>query len=285
MHSLYTIPSGESKHKGELSRSEKLSVFYHNIFDFPLTFADLIRWNSSENFSPGSCKIPIVCQNGYYFLEGRGGLVYKRALRSRISAKKLEIAEKVSKVLSAIPCIKMVAVTGSLAMGNAGDESDIDLMIITKKGTLWTTRLLVYFLLFVFRFSLRRPMDKSQKDKLCLNLWMDETDLEWARNDRNLYTAHEMAQILPLVNKNKAYEKLLYKNRWILKFWPNSVRIVNCRLKPVSSRAKGNMLEQIAYKIQLNHMKPRITREVVTSTRAVFHPQDWGKVVISRLNT
>jgi D-beta-D-heptose 7-phosphate kinase/D-beta-D-heptose 1-phosphate adenosyltransferase len=285
MHSLYTITSGRSKFGKTLSMSEELSVYYHDLFDFPLTFADLIKWNCSGDFPQKRSKIPVIFQNDYYFLQGRDSLVYKRVLRSRISTKKLEIANKASEVLSLIPGIRMVAATGSLAMNNAGEGSDIDFMIITKQRKLWITRLLVYFLLSLFRFTLRHPGDKHEKDRLCLNLWMDESDLVWKVNDRNLYTAHEIAQILPLVNKNEAYEKFLYKNKWILKFWPNSVRIVNCKLKAASSRNKGSMLEQIAYKIQLNHMKPRITREVVTPTRAVFHPQDWGKVVISRLST
>ena len=31
-------------------------------------------------------------------------------------------------------------------------------------------------------------------------------------------------------------------------------------------------------------MKPKITREVVTPTRAIFHPNDWGKKVLTILS-
>jgi predicted nucleotidyltransferase len=297
MHGLYKITSDNQKNQNALGKSEKSSVYYHDLFDYPLTFADLIRWNASGNFSVNCQKIPIVCQNGCYFLQGREGLVYKKILRSRVSAKKMEIARKASKTLSLISSIKMVAVTGSLAMENSVDESDIDLMIITKKGMLWTTRLLAYFSLFVLRFSLRRPMDNRQKDKLCLNLWMDESDLIWKRNDRNLYTAHEIAQIVPLVNKDKTYETFLYENRWILKFWPNSVRVTELPRDGVTEECSFllfvtmylcnlaiPLIENIAFKIQYLYMQKKITREFITPTRAIFHPQDRGSYILSRLS-
>jgi len=284
MHSLYATTSDNSRRRELLNKTEKLSVLYHDIFDYPLTFAELIKWNSSENFSSRAPDKQVSSRDGYYFLKGRESLIYKRGFRERISARKMEIVKKASKVLSLIPGIKMVAVTGSLAMKNSVEDSDIDLMIITEKGTLWTTRAIAYMVIHTFGLKVRKPNDLQEKDKLCLNLWMDESDLIWGKKDRNIYTAHEIAQILPLVNKEGTYEKFLYRNRWILKFWPNSVKIGNSDLKIVNSRARGAFLEKIAYKIQLNHMKSKITKEKVTSTRAVFHPHDWGKVVLLRLN-
>jgi len=284
MHSIYAIASNKESTGKLLSKTERFSVLYHDIFDYPLTFSDLIKWNSSGSFPIKDFSKSIVCQDGYYFLKGRGSLVYKRVLRNRISAKKLEIAKKASGVLAIIPGIKMVAVTGSLAMDNAGDESDIDLFIITGKNLLWITRILSYSVLKVFGFDLRKAGGSNKKDNLCLNMWMDETDLIWKRQDRNPYTAHEIAQILPLVNKNKTYEKFLYKNKWILKFWPNSVRIENCKLKIENSSPRITLFEKIVYKLQCLYMKKKITREVITPTRAIFHPQDWGNYILSRLN-
>lgn len=288
MYSLFKKSFRQPIYKKVTEETEKLSVYYHDLFDYPLTFADLIKWNLSKGLSAKVKKMQIVCQNGYYFLHGKEGLIYKRILRSRCSSKKLEIAQRASKTLSLIPSVLMVAVTGSLAMKNALDESDIDLMVITKKGSLWTSRLLAYISLLIFNFSLRRPNDNYQKDKLCLNMWMDESDLVW-RRPRNIYTAHEIAQILPLVNKSMTYESFLYKNRWIQKFWPNAVKSVNYKRtaspgsKIVYSRMAPSLFERIAFKIQLSYMKSKITRETVTPTRAFFHPQDWGSVIISRL--
>jgi predicted nucleotidyltransferase len=287
MRSFYTVTSDITKKQETLGRSERLSVYYHDLFDYPLTFADLIKWGASENLLIRDRDVPVVSQNGYYFLQGREGLIYKRVFRARISAKKMEIARKSASVLSLIPSVKMVAVTGSLAMDNAEDESDIDLFVVTGKNLLWTTRILSYLTLKVFGFDLRKAGNKNQKDKLCLNMWMDEADLAWRKNDRNLYTAHEIAQVLPLVNKNGTYERFLQKNRWILRFWPNAVRIGKFERESKKHISGTSLLiilvEKIAFWFQYQHMKAVITKEVVTPSRAIFHPQDLGRLVISRL--
>ena len=267
---------GEEKFSG----GEKMAVLYHELFDYPLTFAELLKWSCRAG-SGSARQANITSKNGFFFFDGKESLIYQRLLRKRISTKKLGIAKKAAKILSFIPSVKMVAVTGSLAMRNSTDESDIDLMIVTKKGMLWTTRLLAYCILLATRYSLRRPRVKNERDALCLNMWLDEGDLVF--RNRNLYTAHEIAQIVPLVDKNKTYEKFLWKNKWILDFWPNTVKIKNLKFKIENSRGRASLLEWLAFKLQHLYMKPKITREVITPTRALFHPQDWGKIVLSRL--
>jgi len=282
MSNLYTIGTRNDPGTKAALPGDKLSVLYHDLFDFPMSFSDLIKWAPHESlFGYAARELSVVSKRGFSYLEGREGIIYKRLLKKRISDKKIEIARKAARILSFLPSVKMVAVTGSLAMHNAGDESDIDLMIVTKKGTMWTTRMLSYLVLTAANFTLRKPDDKDQKDKLCLNMWLDEGNLEW--RDKNIYSAHEIAQIVPLVNKDKTYEKFLFKNRWIQNFWPNSVRIQNLKFKIQKYNSKFKILEKLAYWIQYQHMKPKITREVVTKTRALFHPQDWGKFVLGRL--
>ena len=46
-------------------------------------------------------------------------------------------------LFSLFPQIQMVALCNSRAMGEADENSDIDLFIIAKKGNLWTARCIV----------------------------------------------------------------------------------------------------------------------------------------------
>jgi predicted nucleotidyltransferase len=283
MLNLYTDSTKKEGGYKNLTIQEKTSVTYHNLFDYPLSFSDLIKWTSNKSIGNSQGKeINVIRKNNFYFLEGREGLIYKRLLRKRISAKKNKIAKKAANILSFIPWIKMIAVTGSLAMENASEESDIDLMVVTKKGLLWTTRIFSYLLINLFGIQTRKPNDSNQKDKLCLNIWLDEGDLIWSKKDRNLYTAHEIAQIVPLVNKDNTYEKIIYQNKWILNFWPNAVRI-NKKNEINSKNVNFSAVEKFAYWLQRNHMKSKLTRETVTPTRALFHPQDWGKIIEQKL--
>ncbi|HKC04455.1 MAG TPA: nucleotidyltransferase domain-containing protein [Patescibacteria group bacterium] len=283
MANLYRVLT-KSEVEAKFSQADKVSILYHDLFDFPMTFADLVKWSSHESlYDYANKNFSIVTKRGFSYLRGHEGIIYKKILRERISDKKIEIAKKASRVISFIPTVKMVAVTGSLAMKNASDESDIDLMIITKKGTLWTTRMVVYFLLSLFGIKRRSPNDKDEKDKLCINMWLDESNLTW--HDRNIYSAHEIAQIIPLVNKDKTYEKFMYKNKWLLDYWPNAVRVQSTKYKVQSKNFLTSSLESLAFRIQYKYMKSKLTRETVSKTRALFHPQDWGKVVLDRLSS
>lgn len=275
-----------------LSKEEVFSLVYHDIFDYPLTAVELIKWSAGKKIKTPSNDLSadsIKNREGFYYLGNREGIVLKRLMRKRISLRKIEIAKEGVKVLSLIPTIKMIAITGALAMENASGESDIDLLIITKKGTLWTSRTLAYLLIRIFGLKVRRPADAAQKDRLCLNMWLSEEDMDWDSKDRNSYTAHEIAQIKPLVNKDKAYEKFILKNKWTQDYWPNAVSIRNYQLgtqltdKTVKPSFIVQVLEKVAFSFQYRYMKSRITREIITPTRALFHPVDWGKYVLSKL--
>jgi D-beta-D-heptose 7-phosphate kinase/D-beta-D-heptose 1-phosphate adenosyltransferase len=187
--------------------------------------------------------------------------------------------------------VMMVGITGSLAMVNASDSSDIDLMVIAKKGRVWTTRLEVLTSLIKHRVATRRAEDGEEKDKLCLNIWLDETDLCLEEKYRNPYTAHELAQIIPIVNKESTYEKLLASNSWLLDYWPNSVQVTKIQsYKDTKSSVifylftfVDSVVEKVAYTLQRMYMRGKRTSEIITPTRAFFHPFDWSKKVTLEL--
>ena len=164
----------ENFSSSELTSAEKFAVYYHNIFEYPLSFSELVKWTPKYD---KPINVKVESKNDYYFISGREGLVYKRLIRQRYSNKKMDLAKKASKVISIVPSVKMIGITGSLAMNNASENSDIDLLVIAKRGTLWQTRLLVYILLKLLNYPIRIPGNVKEKDKLCLNMWMDESDL------------------------------------------------------------------------------------------------------------
>src|SRR3972149_4609407 len=276
-----------------LAFKRQFSVFYHDIFNYPLTNEEINFWCPGKKFKDIRIKLEAVEEkDGFFYLKGKESLVVQRAKRQKLSAKKIEIAKKGADAVSFVPFVKLVGVSGALAMKNTEEDADIDLIIICKKCTLWITRLLVIFALDALGIPRRKAGDREEKDKLCLNMWMDEGDLVWDREDRNFYTAHEIAQILPLVNKDKTYERFIYLNRWVREYWPDAVgQTKEMREKRTKERSLIFSvlnffiypLEFVAFWVQYIYMKSKITREVVTPTRAIFHPRDWGKVVKLKL--
>jgi predicted nucleotidyltransferase len=278
-----------------LNLKQVFSVCYHDIFDYPLTQKELSKWKAGRKVSRiKNLELKIGCKSDFYFLKGREEIVKRRLQREKYSKGKLKIALKAARLLSLVPSVKMVAITGSLAMSNADANSDIDLLIITKNNSLWTTRVMAFLFLKLNKFALRTPGVKNEKDKLCLNIWLDESDPVWS--NKNLYTAHEICQIIPLANKNKTYERFIAKNSWVQDFWPNALKTSSKRRVATSKTGKSlsnpilhstyyilQIFEPLAYFLQRLYMRGKISKEVVGPTRAIFHPRDLSRFVASRL--
>ncbi len=259
------------------------TLFYHNIFDFPLTANELVTW-----FTPIKIKktLRIKKRADYVFLQGRENILAERKKRQKWSLRKLVIAKNVSKILTKIPTIKMIGITGSLSMMNADLSSDIDFMVVAQSGTLWTTRLLAFFLLKLKNIPTRRFGDNNEKNKICLNLWLDESSLVWKK--RNIFTAHEIAQVLPILEKDWTYQEFLRKNKWIKKYWPNAVVFLDANKKVVKKDGLAQSLikfiEPLAYFLQRVYMFGKITKEEVGRSKAAFHPINWSEVIKNKFD-
>ncbi len=258
-----------------LPTSQINSVLYHDLFDYPLNKEDIQTWNTGKRIKTNRKSKKIVFRKGFYFLEGRQSIIKKRLENESFSKKKLITAKKAAKFISFIPWVQMVGVTGSLAMKNAGKDSDIDLMFIVSAGTLWTTRILVNILLSLFGFSVRRVGVKEEKDKLCLNVWLDDSDMLWRK--KNMFTAHEIVQVIPLINKNETWERFVWENRWVVDFWPRATEVK--KVQKHFSFWNFGIVEELLFKIQYLYMKRKITNENVSANRALFHPVDLSQKI------
>ncbi len=174
----------------------------------------------------------------------------------------------------------MVAVTGALAMENSNKEDDIDLMIVASKNRLWLARLLTILLIELVA-DRRRPQDSQVKDKICLNMFLDEAHLALPKKERDLFSAHEVYQMKVLWEKEGIYQKFLKENLWARKFLPNwKPRREHlggeAGFKPREHLRGGAMarLEMLARKLQLHYMAKRKTTEITEPGRLRFHPQD-----------
>jgi len=224
--------------------------------------------------------------DNYYLLPNRRELVARRSQRLKSSREKIKKLAGIKNIFNSDKSILMVGITGSLAMLSASEKSDIDLMLITKKGMLWSSRLKNLLMFKKKGIPLRRANDKLEKDKLCLNIWMDEANLKLEQTRRNPYTAHEIAQIIPLVNKQNTFERLIYENAWVREYWPNAV--VSSKQQVQSKANKkfeplGASIEGLARGVQYLYMKPKHSIETIEKGRAFFHPRDFSKIIKSEL--
>ena len=200
------------------------TLAYADVFDFPLTAGEIERFLISSRGYSTSMIRPVLRvlphQGGFYFLPKRRQVVAARSKKAVENRQKMALARRLASRLKLIPTVKMIAVTGALAMGNATPAEDIDILIVSRRGTLWLTRLLVVFLAELMARR-RRPDDQQAKDKLCLNMFLDEDCLALPAQERNLYTAHEVVQAKLLWDRDNTYQKFLNQNLWYQKYLAN----------------------------------------------------------------
>ena len=210
----------------QLQKAILKTLSYADVFDYPLTLPELYHFligpkASINDLAKALTETKEVTQDGqFFFLKKRSKIVQIRQKKFGWSQKKLKIVKQVAKYLKLIPFIKMVAVTGNLAMSNAGQKDDIDLLIVTSQNRLWLTRLFTVLLVELVA-NRRRPKDQEVEDKICLNMFLAENYLSLPKKEQDLFSAHEVFQAKLLWEKERTYQKFLKANQWAQKYLPN----------------------------------------------------------------
>ncbi len=276
------------------------TLCYADVFDYPLTLEEVCKWLIKIKYQPMAEKIKkekleiiirtlrkIKKKNGYYFLEGRKEIVDIRKKREKYSCKKIKIAQKITVLLKLIPTIKLVGITGALALNNARKDDDIDLFIITSSGFLWITRLLVTIIIECTGCR-RHPEEKNINNKICFNMFIDENHLFVGNKERDLFSAHEILQMKPLFVRDNVYRKFLQENNWVEKYLPNihgELTLAKSDKEQAGWRNRINifwLIEDLLKKFQLWYMKNRRTTEIISDGIIRFHPHDAREWVMKR---
>lgn len=198
------------------------TVLYADIFSFPMTVEEIHHFlihdepvtldvvRDTLDHSPSLKKL-LRIERGYVIYDQQTALVELRTAREEASARLWPSACYYGLWLSRLPFVRMVALTGALAMRNAahGDD-DLDYLVITAQGRVWLARALAILLVRVARL---RGMT------VCPNYVLSEANLEQERHD--IFLAHEVAQMIPLYGTS-LYERLRTLNAWTFESLPNA---------------------------------------------------------------
>lgn len=260
------------------------TVAYADIFGYPLLLKEVRHWFISQKpakISSTTRKGGVVRKRGFFMLAGRTSLVEVRKERSVASKLKWDVASNAARVLLRIPTVRLVGVTGALAMNNAAQDDDIDFFVVTTKGALWVTRG-VATLILDFLGKRRKPGDVSVRDKICLNMFMSEDDLAVDKKRWDLFSAHEVLQMKPLWQRGAVYRNFLHANKWVARFLPNAWATASRASFGIPTRGDSalplvwvlRMFEVPSKLLQLWYMKRRMTKEIITNSLLQFHPQD-----------
>jgi len=208
------------------------TIVYYDVMDYPMTAFEIWKYltrvsgedENIEKFSLADVVKGLEDEKlrrfieeyrGFYFLQGRKNLVFQRSERNKISVRKIKIVKRVVFWLRFVPFVRGVAIAGRLAMKNAEEKSDLDLLIVLKKHRIFTGRLLVTLLVQLLG---KRRHDQKVRDRICLNHFVTT---KYSILSKDLFSAHEYSFLMPIFGLKK-FRKFQVKNDWIAKYKINS---------------------------------------------------------------
>jgi hypothetical protein len=219
-----------------LRRAVLVTLIYADLFDYALTDDEIYRYLIGQAASPadvtamlnrdGELRDQIAQTGDRFHLSSRRLFADIRTERVAASAELWPVARRYGAWIARLPFVRLVAVTGALAMNNARPGDDIDLFILAQ-GRLWLCRLLV---LGVVKLAARRG------HTLCPNFLLSTARLRLS--ERNLFTAHEVVQMVPL-KPTPWYGAFIDANRWVADFLPNAFAGKTAEAGPVPPPPSG----------------------------------------------
>lgn len=214
-----------------LSKDILGTIAYYDVFGLPLTAFEIWEHRISMDGPDGDPHPSlrdviralgeaqlagrVGTYDGFHFLKGRDDLVDSRLRKDKISCAKLKRVRALARLLPYVPFVRMIGVTGSLAMKQSDTESDWDLFVVLKAGRIWTGRTLLTGFLHVIG---KRRHGKWSRDRACLNYYVADDHLEIS--SRDLFSASEYRFLIPIVGEG-TFRRFERKNRWIAELKPN----------------------------------------------------------------
>lgn len=113
-------------------------------------------------------------------------------------------------LLSKMPWVKYIGLTGANSFESCSEEDDLDLFIVTASNRLW----LCYVLLVLLTKAMRK------RETLCINYLVDEANLEI--REKNHFTAIQIIQMIPVYDPVDLQQRLVRQNEWIFNIFPNA---------------------------------------------------------------
>jgi hypothetical protein len=209
-------------------------LIYGDIFDCAVTLTELRRYArlpiGGEALrrrlrEDGSLKQIVLERDGFYCFADRPSLIAQRPQKIRRARRLQRRARVVARALRALPFVRGVVLTGSVAADHAADDADVDLMLTVARTRLGT----VFLMLGLASRALGRRV-------FCPNYYICESSP--ARSPASLYIARELAQARVLVGDGSFLQK---SRSWLVDVFPNAA------WAPVPSgiQAEGESLQRL----------------------------------------
>ncbi len=232
----------------------------------------------------------VLEKNGLLTVAGMEHL-FERYGDRRISAqKRLEFGVMfLDRLRRVCPDILMAGVSGSVSYGSSGEHDDVDILLITRNGSLW--RVLLQALLEARAIRKMSPGSPT----LCLCYSMEETAFrKEAECHRSRLFARDFLRLRTVVG-GETYRRILADSEWMRDYYP---RMFDERISETQKQAalrdstgKGNYMEYIALggylaiaaafrnaRFRRDGQTDRLFRAVIGKDRCIYESVKWKKL-------
>lgn len=279
------------------------SLLYYGLFRFPLRIDELskfseYRWPDLEALER---QIDALVDQGLVERDGpwvhlcEPSLVKERIDAEARARKVMPRALRRSRLIARFPFVRGVALSGTISKGVFARGDDVDFFLITTPGRLWICRVLLMAFKKAFLLNSRRTF--------CINYLVTEDNLEVP--DHNLFTATEVAWLLPTVNP-EVFSRFFQANRWVEGILPNWKAAHTLEPTPSKPRAparwvgkalagpRGDRLDDHCHRLVESHNRKRYGHidddefELALRTAkdvSKHHPQSLQARILERFET
>ncbi len=285
----------------ELEDAILRTVLYADVFDFPLTVEEIqhflisdtaTRLKEIEHTLNTSQRLnaAFVRAHGYIVCRDREANIARRIEREQIVRQLWPLAMRYGVWLARLPFVRMVALTGALAVHNpAALDDDLDYLLVTRVGRVWLAR--AFAVLLVRLVRLRGVV-------ICPNFVLAENAL--TQNRQDLFLAHEVTQMVPVYG-HTLYMQMRDQNAWVSAQLPNAQEAfyaepersvgrgwaaVKGLLESLLGGRPGNALEQWEYRRKLRRFAPETQTPQsdarLDSTQVKGHFNDHGQRILAQ---
>ena len=195
------------------------TVSYADVFDMPIGLDHLHRYlvGSSLSLLETSMAVDNLIEkkrlgrrDDVIYLAGREDVLDIYDDRTARAATMWAQAEKWGQRIGKVPFVRMVAVTGGLAVDSVAEHDDIDFFIVVRPRRLWMTRLMIIVL---------GRLAQRENVELCPNFIVTTRSL--AMTERSIYVARELAQMVVIVG-DEICQTVRRSNSWMFELLPNA---------------------------------------------------------------
>ncbi len=284
-----------------IDRAILRTVIYADLFNFPLTPSEIHHFLIHDQpvtlgqietalKQSNDLKLHLHYRGEHVVCWERLALIEKRAQREAASQHLWPLALYYGRWLARLPFVRMVAITGALAVHNVADhDDDLDYMLVTQANRVWLARA---FSIILVRLA------KFRGVTICPNYVLAETALDQQRKD--LFIAHEICQMIPLYG-HPLYWEFRRTNAWTEAHLPNASEMFyqepdyqvtggwqwlkNLCESGLNGRL-GGWLEQWEYKRKFRRFSPDLKQPdssaLLDENTVKGHFNDYGNPVLRR---